>query len=108
MLRFIAICLTALMLGGCASSGQKITPDRISQIEVGKTTVEQMSDLFGSPTSQSYGTEGKLAMNWVYVFVGPFGMGMKQQSLAVLFNEDNKVEKYNVLDAAPGGVRFGP
>lgn len=108
MLRFMAVCLMALMLGACASSGQKITPDRVSQIEVGKTTVAEMNDLFGSPRSQSYGTDGKLSMTWMYVFVGPFGTGMKQQSLAVLFSDDNKVEKYNVLDAAPGGVRFGP
>ena len=108
MLRFMAVCLMALMLGACASSGQKITPELVSQIEVRKTTVAEMSELFGSPTSQSYGADGKLSMTWMYVFVGPFGTGMKQQSLAVLFNDDNTVEKYNVLDAAPGGVRFGP
>lgn len=108
MLRFIAICLMAMMIGACASSGEELTPEQISKIEPGKTTVSEMNDLFGSPASQSYGTDGKLSMTWVYVFVGPFGAGMKQQSLAVLFNEDKTVEKYNVIDAAPGGVRFGP
>jgi outer membrane protein assembly factor BamE (lipoprotein component of BamABCDE complex) len=104
----MAVCLMALMVTACASSGQKITPELISQIQVGKTTVAEMNELFGSPRSQSYGTDGKLSMTWMYVFVGPFGTGMKQQSLAALFSEDNKVEKYNVVDAAPGGVRFGP
>lgn len=108
MLRFMAVCLMALMLVGCASSGYKITPEQISKIQPGKTTVAEMNGLFGPPTSQSFGSDGKLSMIWMYVFVGPFGAGMKQQSMAVLFNNDNTVEKYNVVDSAPGGPRFGP
>ncbi|RWU21319.1 hypothetical protein DM813_19220 [Pseudomonas alkylphenolica] len=107
MLKLVAVLFMSLLLGACASSGQKITPDLITQIEPGKTTVSQMNDLFGAPASQSYSSDGKLAMTWMYVFVGPFGTGMKQQSLAVLFNTDSTVEKYNVIDAAPGGVRLG-
>jgi outer membrane protein assembly factor BamE (lipoprotein component of BamABCDE complex) len=103
----MAACLLALSLTGCASSGQQITPDKTAQIQPGTTTIAKMNDIFGPPTSQAYGTDGKLSMTWMYVFVGPFGTGMKQQSLAVLFNDDGTVSKYNVLDAAPGGVRFG-
>ena len=107
MLRIMVVCMMALMLGACASSGREITPDRISQIETGKTTLAQMNGLFGAPRSQSYSSDGKLSMTWSYVYVGLFGIGMKQQTLAALFNNDNTVEKYNVLDGAPGGVRFG-
>lgn len=107
MFRLIAVCLMALFLSACASSGHEMTPSQLSQIEPGKTTLDDMNNMFGSANSQAYGSDGKLSMNWVYVYVGAFGIGMKQQTLAVLFNDDKKVEKYNVINSSPGGVRLG-
>jgi len=46
-------------------------------------------------------------MIWHYVYVGPFGTGMVQQNLAVLFDEKERVEKYNVINGAGQQVRLG-
>ena len=46
-------------------------------------------------------------MLWSYVHVGPFGTGMKQQTLAVLFDDSGKVKKYNLVDNNNAGVRLG-
>ncbi|WP_375056822.1 outer membrane protein assembly factor BamE [Zobellella sp. DQSA1] len=105
--RFTVIILI-LVLAGCASSGKQISQSSIEKIIPGTTTKQQMHELFGSPLSQSYGTEGKLTMIWHYVFVGPFGTGMKQQNLAVLFDENEIVEKFNMVNSGDNGVRFGP
>jgi len=101
----VAVSFAAI---GCASSGRKMEQANVQQIVVGKTTKEQMFQLFGPPLSQSFGTEGKLTMLWHYVYVGPFGTGMKQQSLAVLFDQQEKVEKYSLMDTSGNGPRLGP
>lgn len=103
-----AVFIVFLFLSGCASSGHKIDPNKVERIKIGVTTKDEMYTMFGSPLSQSYGPEGKLMMIWHYVYVGPFGMGMKQQNLAVLFDQNEKVEKFNLVDNADGGVRLGP
>lgn len=106
---FIAIVLgfTSLTVAGCASSGRQIEQSNIQKIVVGTTTKQQMLAMFGSPLSQAYGTEGKLTMLWHYVYVGPFGTGMKQQNLAVLFDQQERVEKFNLVDSTGNGPRFG-
>lgn len=94
-------------VAGCASSGKQIEQTNIQKIAPGSTTKQQMLEMFGPPLSQSFGTEGKLTMLWHYVYVGPFGTGMKQQNLAVLFDQQERVEKYNLVDTTDNGVRLG-
>ena len=105
---FLATLFLVLGVSGCASSGHKIDPNNVGKIQIGVTSKDNMYTMFGSPLSQSYGPEGKLTMIWHYVYVGPFGTGMKQQNLAVLFDEKEKVEKFNLVDNTDGGVRLGP
>lgn len=48
--------LLLLLLAGCATidiRGHEVEPDQLAQIEVGKTTKEQVSQLLGTPTSVS-------------------------------------------------------
>lgn len=110
-MRMVYLIMSVLLMGmlsGCASSGRKMEQLDLQQIAIGTTTKDDMIRLFGSPVSQSYGTEGKLTMLWHYIYVGPFGVGLKQQSLAVLFDQQEKVEKYNLVDGTVNGVRLGP
>lgn len=107
MLKVHHIMLVALLLGGCASSGQQIDQAMVEQIQPGVTTFDQMVEMFGPPMSQTYTSEGKLMVNWMYFFVGPFGTGMEQQNMAVLFDESKNVEKFNMTNGGPGGVRLG-
>ena len=94
----LTVLVLLLTLFGCASRGNEISQNSVEQIVVGSTTKQEMYELFGSPLSQSYSSDGKLTMIWHYVFVGPFGLGMEQQNLAVLFNENEVVEKFNMLN----------
>jgi outer membrane protein assembly factor BamE (lipoprotein component of BamABCDE complex) len=111
MRRFIIHSFAAaffLFITGCASSGRVIEQANIQKIVPGQTTKQQMIEMFGPPLSQSFGTEGKLTMLWHYVYVGPFSTGMKQQNLAVLFDQQERVERYNLVDNPEAGPRFGP
>lgn len=107
MLKACRVILVALLLGGCASSGQQIDQAMVEQIKPGVTTFDQMVEMFGPPAAQSFSSDGKLSANWIYVYVGPFGTGMEQQGMAVLFDESKSVEKFSVSNGARGGVRLG-
>ncbi|WP_397448162.1 outer membrane protein assembly factor BamE [Pseudomonas sp. NA-150] len=97
-MRTVFALLFALVITGCAHSGKRMDAETLSLIVPGSTTKEQMIQMFGNPLSQAYGTEGKLSAVWFYVQVGPFGAGMKQQNLAVLFDQSGRVERYSLAD----------
>ncbi len=97
-MRSIMVLLLVITLAGCASSGQRMDAQTLSRIVPGATTKDQMIQMFGTPIAQSYGVEGKLSMIWAYVHVGPFATNIKQQNLAVLFSQDNRVERFSLVD----------
>ena len=108
--RFQPLSATAaivIALAGCASSGTKIDQTNVAKIAIGKTTKTEMIQMFGPPLSQGFGPEGKLTMVWFYVHVGPFGSGMVQQNLSVLFDTQDRVERYNLVDNPNAGPRLG-
>lgn len=107
MRNLILAFFTAFILSGCASTGQQIDQSSVDQIKIGTTTFDDMLTIFGSPAYQSYGSDGKLSASWMYVYVGPFGTGMEQQILSVLFDDAKRVEKFNMANGRPDGPRLG-
>ncbi|KPU61278.1 smpA / OmlA family protein [Pseudomonas fluorescens] len=105
--KFFLALVSVCLMTACASSGTKIDQSQVNQIVTGTTTKNQMIDTFGSPLSQTFNSDGKLVMTWFYVFVGPFGTGMKQQNLTVLFDQSEKVEKFSLTDSQNNGPRLG-
>ena len=103
----IPAVVATVVIAGCASSGVQIDQANIQKIVPGKTTKQEMLAMFGPPLSQAFGTEGKLTMLWHYVHVGPFGTDMKQQNLAVLFDQQEKVERFSMMDNGNAGPRLG-
>lgn len=101
------ILAAALLLAGCASSGTKMDAADLERIEVGQTTQQEMVQMFGQPLAQQYSSEGHLTLTWHYVHVGPFGSNMQQQNLVAQFDNEGKVERYNMLDGSPSGTRLG-
>lgn len=88
-----------LFVAGCAASGTKLQKADIERIEPGVTTYSQMESMFGAPAAQGYNASGLLTANWLYIFVGPLGVGTEQQTLAAVFNEDKTVRQYNLSQA---------
>lgn len=97
----------AIFLSACASSGTPIEQSSVDKIVIGTTTKDQLFETFGSPMSQTFNSDGKLMMTWFYVHVGPFGTGMEQQNLAVLFDQKEIVEKFSLTNSGNNGPRLG-
>ncbi|DBA08738.1 outer membrane protein assembly factor BamE [Pseudomonas aeruginosa] len=101
-MRILVIAALLITLAGCASNGTPIEQDDVRQIVQGQTTYDQMLERFGNPLSQSFDSQGNLQAIWFYVYVGPFGTGMEQQNLTVLFDKENRVKRYVMTNGRPG------
>lgn len=106
-MRVLVIALLMAVLAGCASSGTKMDASLVDQIEPGETSKSEMLAKFGQPMSQNYDSEGRLTLMWYYMHVGPFGTNMEQQNLVAVFNDEDKLERFNLLDGASPGTRLG-
>ena len=99
MNKIVVIILCSVLLAACAT-GRQMSQNQIEQIVAGQTSKSEMIRMFGPPLSQSYSSDGKLMMSWFYTRVGPFGVGMEMQQLAVLFDDAGRVDKFNLVDNA--------
>jgi hypothetical protein len=68
---FTLLALTGLLWGGCTVSRHDINAfdfhDRITELEVGKTTSQELQDMIGSPPQSVLFTENDGRV-WVYTF----------------------------------------
>lgn len=101
------IALAGIAITGCVSSGAQFEPTKTGQIIIGATTKEEMLQLFGPPFIQTCGPDGNITMAWHYAHVGLFTAGMKLKHLTVLFNQDGRVEKFNLIDNTEDTARIG-
>ena len=93
------LLITILLITSCVSIGNKIQASALEKIRIGETTKTEMIKTFGMPQSQLFVSENGLTMIWQYIYMGPFGVSTEQQNLAVLFDENEKVRKFNLLDS---------
>lgn len=109
----VAVCLA----GGCASSshGTKIDNDKVSQIQKGSTTKEEVVQMFGPPMHSSLMGDGRRMMMYHYTeskqqvkgqsfipvagaFMGGSKGTIRQQQLQIVLNKDNVVEDFELND----------
>jgi len=96
---------------GCATVGQKIDQDKVTEIQEGITTEKEVVELLGSPFSKTMTSDGKIIMMYLYTkvknkarnFIPIVGliameMDMRQQTLSILIGKDGTVEKYTMND----------
>lgn len=111
-MRLTLFLILGLLLSGCATSGTKIEQAKLTQIKEGKTTKQEVVELFGKPYMQTLGSDGKTIMFYQYTkvknratnfipVVGALsgGMDMEQDMLQFIINTDNVVEKYLYTDS---------
>lgn len=106
MKKFMTVIISFVLIG-CATVGQKIDQNKLSQIQEGTTTKQEVEILLGKPYMVSLTSDGKTTMMYQYTKVAnrasnfipvagllTGGMDMSQEILQVLIGEDGKVEKY--------------
>ncbi len=103
----LVVAVFAALFQGCASSGTKIDPAAVSQIERGVTTKAQLVAALGNPISASMLGNGRELLVWSYAqtrvkgrtfipVVGAFagGADTKMETLQVILDSDKVVEDY--------------
>jgi hypothetical protein len=84
----------SFLLAGCASVGQDFDEGKISQIQKGVTTEQEVISEFGQPTSRSVDSEGNSVLIWTYSHANAFGKANGKSLLVQL--SGGKVKTYTV------------
>lgn len=101
VIKTMLACAFLVLIAGCVSMGTEMSAEKLSMIQPGVTTKDQMLQMFGAPMSLRLGTNGKLVMDWSYSHVTaiPFaGPKVQRQQLEVLFGTNDVVEKFSLTD----------
>lgn len=88
---WFALVVAGLLFAGCGTFGKNFNEDRVKDIKVRATTMEDILDWFGVPYKE--GIENGNIM-WTYQF-DKYVMGeTKSKDLVILFNQKNFVKAY--------------
>lgn len=102
MRRLFILLTTVCLLTACAFTGRPLDAAVVNNIVPGQTSKAELIERFGLPFNQTFNENGLLQMMWMHMTVGPFGLGTKVQNLIVLFNGDDRVQKYSFTSPPPG------
>jgi len=104
----IVIMLCSLVMSGCASVGREIHQSSVDQLQKGKTTKDQVVQMFGQPDTTYFDKDGRLVYSYsaskmspsVYSFIPIVNIihneyKMKNQVLVIMFSKDGVVEEYS-------------
>lgn len=101
-----------IAINGCSffSSGVRVDSISVSKIQSGITTKAEMLLWFGVPRAQSMDTSRKSVLSWSYTETqtDAVTMQVKHQILSVLFDANDVVEKFSLIDDTQGTSIFSP
>ncbi|MFS7357641.1 hypothetical protein [Rahnella inusitata] len=80
-------------LSGCATVGNQITDQQVSQIQKGVTTEQNLINYFGKPYAVIVDAEGNKSLVWTYAQATAFTVG-QGRSLSVKLDKSGIVENY--------------
>ena len=97
----------AVLLGGCASTGNNFDESKLSQLKKGETTETELVQMFGQPEQRGMNSEGMTTLTWMYQestvkgesfipYAGPFigGTRSRNKTLTVILN-NGRVANYH-------------
>lgn len=107
MYKSVVAVLLAIGLSACATHGQKIDNDSVSQIKKGQTSEQQVVEMFGEPASTGFSSDGSKNLTFSYAsaqanpasfipFIGFLfsGVDSESQYLYVTVDKNGKVKDY--------------
>lgn len=123
-----AITILSLLLAvGCATVGREVTKDQLTSFEKGRTTIPEVQDKLGPPTTTTLMQDGRTAMIYTFAhaqarpetfipFVGAFvgGSDVRATSVNFTFDASGKLEGYTHTTSVTGsgmglaGGRYQP
>jgi outer membrane protein assembly factor BamE (lipoprotein component of BamABCDE complex) len=88
-----------LIVSGCATIGKDFSSENISRIETGKTTKQDIQDMFGEPWRTGVENGSK---TWTYGFYKYRAIGdSSTKDLVVKFSKQGTVDSYNFNTTEP-------
>ena len=111
MKNFLTLMFVAVALGGCATAGNKVIGETSSaaveaKVIEGKTTMSEVSALYGPPTKKSFTDGGSEVWTYEYAYakskainfvpiVGLVagGVDVDKKELVILFDKQNVVQR---------------
>ena len=111
----IVTAIFSLALNACAASGAKVTEQQLSQIQVGKSTYNDVIASLGKPTTSTFSSNGTKMAIYSYAqvstrpetfipIVGAFvgGADVKSNSVILMFNSQGILTQYSGSGTALG------
>ena len=99
MKRLLLASLAVLLLTGCVTTGRDFPADPVKSIVNGKTTKEDVRQMFGAPyqTGIEDGRE-----SWTYYRIRHRGAGRTEsKELHIVFDKKGLVESYSFSETSP-------
>ncbi|WP_041059177.1 outer membrane protein assembly factor BamE domain-containing protein [Vibrio owensii] len=107
MYKSVMAILLTFGLSACATQGNKIDNESLSQIKKGKTSEQQVVEMFGKPASTGFSSDGSKNLTFSYAsahtnpasyipFIGFLfsGVDSESQYLYVVVDKNGKVKDY--------------
>jgi hypothetical protein len=94
-----AALAAAAFSGGCASIGSEFPAERVSEIEIGRTTRSEIVSIFGNPWRTGI-EDGQVKWTYGRYRVSLFGGG-RAKDLAVRFDDKGVVTSYSFNTTEP-------
>lgn len=93
MSKVLVVLLAALLLAGCSASvGKKFDTSKVSLIQKGVTTQDEILNMFGKPNQKGI-QEGREVWGYSHTSAGYFG-GASSEQLQIIFDEKRVVYDY--------------
>jgi len=90
----VFILYNFLILSCSSEFGRQFDETKTKLIEKGKTTQNQILDMFEKPKMKSFTSDGKIIWSYIYS-ITTIGKGITyEKSLTIVFNKENIVEDY--------------
>ena len=106
-MKLLSFLIIVFFLLGCATSGTRIDQTKVSQIQKGITTYDELIEMFGKPDIVEYTPERKPVLTYRYFsyqskpggfipYVGwlTSGVNTEEEVLKIIINKKNRVEDF--------------
>jgi hypothetical protein len=95
----VVLLAVVLLAGGCASIGSEFPAERVSEIEIGRTTRPEIVEMFGNPWRTGI-EDGQVKWTYGRYRVSLFGGG-RAKDLALRFDDKGVVTSYSFNTTEP-------
>ena len=113
--KIILVAFSIYLLSGCAATGVQVKEENLKSFVEGKTTIEEVVNALGEPTSTMRNSDGTKILMYIYMsstvrpetfipIVGGFvgGADTKSSNVMLNFNQSGVLQSYSTSESNMG------